>query len=163
MRVDRRRFLSVIGATTASGLAGCTTGSSTDFETKSPTSTGTNTTTGTTAATTESTTTSTGETQELPSSRELYVVSRADNVVSFDQRLVRQSDDSTVYRDTYTYDPGESLTLGENFDRGTTYTFEMAIPDGEPVFESTLYPYVARLEVTIRSSTSVERTGITEI
>ena len=144
MRVNRRRFLSVIGATTASGLAGCTASGPTKSET-------------------ESTTKLENETQQLPSSRKLVIVSQADSVVSFDQQLIRQSDESTVYQDTYTYNPGESLVLGEYFGQDSSYKFEMAIPDGELVFEYTLYPSIARLEVAIQSATSVERTGITEV
>ena len=157
MSLDRRRFLSVIGATTVSGLAGCTARSSTKPKTESTTSTETRNTP------TPSTTKSENTTQPLPSSRKLAIVSQADSVVSFDQQLIRQSDESTVYQDTYTYDPGEWLVLGEDFEQDSTYKFEMAIPDGELVFEYTLYPYVTRVEVAIQSASSVERTGITEI
>lgn len=150
MKFDRRRFLSVIGATTTSGLAGCTASSPTESETESTTVTETNDTT-------------TKSENNVASSRKLAISSQADNVESFDQRLIRQSDESTIYRDTYTYDPGESLVLGENFEQGSTYKFEMARPGGEPVFEYSLHPYIARLEVTIQSATSVERTGITEV
>lgn len=146
MRVNRRRVLSGIGVTAATGLVGCTTTDSSTPGTESPTPTETST-TGT----------------ENPSSRELKIISDADSRVSFDQQLIQQSDDATVYRETYTYRPSARKVLSEPFKQGETYEFTMSTPSGDTVFEGNLYPYVSRLEVTIQSATKVEQTGITEI
>lgn len=146
MRVNRRRVLSGIGTTAATGLVCCTTTNSPTLETESPTPTETST-TGT----------------ENPSSRELKVISKADSCVSLDQQLIQQSDEATVYGETYTYRPGAGEVLSEPFKQGETYEFKMRTPSGDLVFEGDLYSYVSRLEVTIQSTTEVEQTGITEI
>lgn len=79
----------------------------------------------------------------------------SEDVLSFEMRILDADSGATLYEHTTTFDPGESLGLGE--DRaGETLRFLMATPGGgETVFERTVAPN-ERYELAIRSQTTVE-------